>query len=194
MSEKNKQVVEQIKKEIHEELAEAGKDEKHLQDVQDHIENVQKGCKKLSKKLMQELETYEIGFKLLKNSYLHDNSKFSGIEWKYLRTSELVRTGDCKDEKDQKKCFQLALEQHVKNNMHHPEYWGGIKFMPPEYLAEMVCDLNARSIEFGTDLREWIKKEVPDRFGASPSSKAYREMMKFVNLLLDQPFKKKSNK
>lgn len=190
MTDNKKQVVEQIKKEIQEELAEASKDEKHLQIVQDHIENVQKGCKKLAKKLMSDTDTYDVGFKLLKNSYLHDNSKFSGIEWKYLRTPDLIKEGSCKDEADQKRCFLLALEQHVKNNMHHPEYWGDIKLMPPEYLAEMVCDLNARSMEFGTDLREWIKKEIPDRFGATSSSKVYREMMKFVNLLLDQPFKK----
>jgi len=190
MTERKKQVVEQIKKEIQEELAEASKDEKHLQVVQDHIENVQKGCKKLAKKLMEDPETYDIGFKLLKNSYLHDNSKFSGIEWKYLRTPDLIKDGSCKDEADQKAKFLDALDQHQKGNMHHPEYWGDIKLMPPEYIAEMVCDWNSRSMEFGTDLREWIKKEVPDRFGASTSSKVYREMMKFVNLLLDQPFKK----
>ena len=190
MTDKKKQVVEQIKKEIQEELAEASKDERHLEVIQDHIENVQKGCKKLAKKLMEDPDTYDVGFKLLKNSYKHDLSKFEGIEWKYLRTPDLIKEGSCKDSADQKAKFLEALDQHQKGNMHHPEYWGDIKSMPSEYLAEMVCDWNSRSMEFGTDLREWIKKEIPERFGASSSSRVYREIMKFINLLLDQPFRK----
>ena len=191
MTEKNKQV-EQIKKEIQEELAEAAKDEKHLERVMSHIENVQKSCRILAKRLMEEEETYEVGFKLLKNSYEHDLSKFEGIEWKYLRTADLIKEGSCRDTEDQKKCFMLALEQHQKGNMHHPEYWGHIRLMPPEFLAEMVCDCNSRSMEFGTDLREWIKKEIPDKWDISTSSKVYRQIMKYVNTLLDPSFK--SNK
>ena len=190
MTDSKKQVVEQIKKEIQEELAEASKDARHLEAVMSHIDNVQKSCMKLAKRLMEDEETYDVGFKLLKNSYLHDNSKFDGIEWEFLRTPNLIKDGSCKDEAERKKCFLLALDQHQRTNMHHPEYWGGIKLMPPEYLAEMVCDWNSRSMEFGTDLREWIKKEVPEKWGASPSSKAYRDIMKFVNTLLDQTFKK----
>lgn len=184
------EVVEEIKKEIKQQLEEDNKDTRHLENVMSHIENVQKSCRTLAKRLMEDEETYDVGFKLLKNSYLHDNSKFSGIEWKYLRTPDLIKEGACKDGADQKKCFLLALEQHQKGNMHHPEYWGDIKLMPPEYLAEMVCDWNSRSMEFGTDLKEWIKKEVPEKWGASTSSKAYREIMKFVNTLLDPTFKK----
>lgn len=190
MTEKNKQVVEKIKKEIQEELAEASKDEKHLERVMSHIENVQKSCRILAKRLMEDEETYEVGFKLLKNSYEHDLSKFEGIEWKYLRTTDLIKEASCRDNEDQKKCFILALEQHQKGNMHHPEYWGHIKLMPPEFLAEMVCDLNSRSIEFGTDLREWIKKEIPEKWNISISSKVYRQIMKYVNTLLDPSFKR----
>lgn len=189
MTDKQKQVVEQIKKEIQEELAEASKDERHLEVIQDHIENVQKGCKKLAKKLMEDPDTYNVGFKLLKNSYKHDLSKFEGIEWKYLRTPDLIKEGSCKDDSDQKAKFLEALEQHQKGNMHHPEYWGDIKSMPSEYLAEMVCDLHARSSEFGTDIKDWVKENFLTKHGITTNTKVYRKMKTYMDLLMPPPFK-----
>ena len=190
--EKIAQIAQKVKEEIQHELLEKSKDLKHLDSVISHIENVQKSCVILSKRLMEDeenSENYNIGFKLLKNSYLHDNSKFSGIEWKYLRTADLIKEESCSSNGDRKKCFSLALEEHVNKNLHHPEYWDGVKNMPPEYLAEMVCDLRGRSMEFGTNLREWIKDVFLVKHNLSTNSKTYREMKKYIDLLLDPAFK-----
>lgn len=193
MSSKNKdEVIEEVKKELQHQQKEENKDSKHLESIMQHIENVQKNCRILAKRLMEDEgnpDSYDIGFKVLKNSYLHDNSKFSGIEWKYLRTPDLIKESDCSSPEDQKKCFMLALEQHTKNNMHHPECWNRIKDMPPEYVAEMVCDLCARSSEFGTDLRDWVKSNFLPKYGITTSSKIYKDMKKYIDMLLPTAFK-----
>src|SRR5450755_1045681 len=81
---------------------------------------------------------------------VHDASKFHGIEWEYLH-----KTGEVPADR-----LQLAVEHHRRTNEHHPEYWGGIDNMPEIFVAEMVCDWYARSQEFGTDLRVWIRGQA----------------------------------
>ena len=69
--------------------------------------------------------------------------------------------------------------------MHHPESWDGIKNMPQVYIAEMVCDWKARSSELGTNLREWINEKATKRWGFTARDKVYRDIDRFVNLLLE---------
>ena len=54
----------------------------------------------------------------------------------------------------------MGIRHHAETNPHHPEYWHGIENMPKVYIAEMVCDWYARSNEFGSDLREWVKDKA----------------------------------
>jgi hypothetical protein len=56
-------------------------------------------------------------------------------------------------------------------------------------LAEFCCDLKARSAEMGTDLKTYIKEVATERFGFTTNSKVYKRIIKFVNLILDEPFK-----
>jgi len=116
---------------------------------------------------------------LVANSMLHDNSKFRGVEWEYLS-----------DEAKEKfpVQFQDAVTQHIATNSHHPEYWGGIKYMPDVYLAEMVCDWKARSDEFGTDLREWVKEKATKRWDFTTSGGSYKSIKEYLDLLLDASF------
>lgn len=118
--------------------------------------------------------------RLIALSYIHDNSKFFGIEWLYLN-----------DESKEKESilFQAALEQHQKSNPHHPEYWDSIANMPRIYLAEFVCDTIARSQEFGTDYREWLDNYLKNRQKLKPQNKTYKEIKSFTDLLLEKPFK-----
>jgi len=142
-----------------------------------HIDHVQENCKLLGRRLM-EIGEADFGRRLIANGLLHDNSKLSGIEWEYLHDSEHP-------------FFQAAMKQHVMNNPHHPEYWGEIQGMPEIYLAEAVCDWKARSSEFGNDFRDWIKKSATKKFGFSVSSKVYKSVKEFTDLLLDRPFTRK---
>jgi hypothetical protein len=128
-----------------------------------------------------------LGLELISNGYVHDHSKFSGIEWLYL------------NEESKETCpelFSAALHQHQSTNPHHPEYWqvdddiaSGIKQMPRLYIAEMVCDWKARSNEFGTDLRGWIKEKAAKKWLFTFQSSEYKQIKDIVDLLLDSEFK-----
>lgn len=144
-----------------------------------HIENVKDSCHLLGERLVDKGEE-DLGRQLIANSYIHDNSKFFGIEWLYLN-----------DETKEKQpaLFEAAHLQHITTNLHHPEYWpAGIKSMPRLYVAEMVCDWKSRSSEFGSDLRTWVKDKATKRFGITVQSKEYKEIKGFIDLLLDKGF------
>jgi len=116
---------------------------KRLKNILRHIKLVQDAAQILGDRLIEKGKS-DIAKMLIANSFIHDNSKFYGIEWEYL-------TNDDDVSKDK---LEIAISHHVSINPHHPEYWGGVENMPIVFIAEMVCDLYARSIEFGTDLRE----------------------------------------
>lgn len=160
-------------------ISEELKKYKQLEAIIRHKKLVIDACEILGKRLIERGNGDEFnGRKLIANSYLHDHSKFSGVEWKSL----------IPDDDNEK--LKESLHQHVDTNEHHPECWGGINNMPKIYIAEMVCDWFARSTEFGTDLRAWIKDKAVPKYDMSPQGKAYKTIKDFVDLLLEQQFKK----
>lgn len=140
-----------------------------------HIDEVQKNCKLLGDRLVSEDKaSFEFAKKLIANSYLHDNSKFSTLEWKHLTNA---------DEDDE--MLNVVIEEHGSRNFHHPEYWfDGIKGMPEIYLAECVVDWFTRSNEMGTDFFDWINRIAANRWKFTKRDKIYRKIMKFANLLV----------
>lgn len=155
-------------------------DSKKLDSILRHINNVRDNCLILGEKLIEEGEL-PLGLKLIANGHIHDNSKFTGIEWAYL---------NCETKENQPGLFFAALEQHQKTNRHHPEYWpGGIEEMPSIYLAEMVCDVKGRSEEFGSSVLDWIKDECTRKYKFSTSGRVYKEMKRFLDLLIGEKFK-----
>ena len=140
-----------------------------------HIEEVQKNCRLLADRLVSDDKSqFEFAKRLIANSYLHDNSKFSALEWQHLTQG---------DEDD--KMLDIVIEEHNSGNLHHPEYWDGIKNMPDVYLAECCADWRTRSSELGTDLKEWIDIKATKRWNFTKRDKVYKTIMKFVNLLLE---------
>lgn len=154
--------------------------EQHLDNLTRHIEYVREACLLLGKRLIAEGRS-KFGIILINHGYLHDVSKFTGIEWKYLHAGKDVP----------KEELELAIEQHTHTNPHHPEYWdNGIDSMPEIYVAEMVCDWYARAQEFGTGLREWIEKVAIDKFKINKDGQQYKWICAFVDLLLEDHFVK----
>lgn len=160
------------------EQIELNKSNKKLEDLLRHIENVKENCLLLSKKLLEEGEK-EFALQLIANSYIHDNSKFSGIEWLYLEQEIKDKSPDL---------FKMAVIQHTTTNPHHPEYWKNINEMPRIYIAEMVCDWKARSSEFGNDILMWIKDKATEKYNFNTSGKVYKEIKHFLDLILDKKF------
>lgn len=156
---------------------------KRLEALIRHIDHVRNNCTYLGKKLIEQKEE-ELGYLLIANGYCHDQSKFHGIEWDSLWGMEDA----LKEESEEK--FRAAHKQHVSTNKHHPEAWpDGIHSMDRLHIAEMVCDWAARSQEFGTDLRVWVKEKATKRFDFTFQSKVYKEIKFFIDLLLDKAFK-----
>ncbi len=142
-----------------------------------HVNTVRDYCELLGKRLI-EADEVDLGLQLIANGLVHDASKFHGIEWQYLHPNV------------ERQFFDLALLQHVTTNKHHPEYWdGGIQEMPRLYLAEMICDFKARSSEFGTSLKDWVDDDASKRFGFTKKDEVYEDMLYFMNLVCDRPFK-----
>lgn len=153
------------------------KDWKHLQGLLRHINHVQAGSQLLAERLFDigDSSTARI---IVQKTLGHDASKFVGIEWKHLRVGQ-----------ENTEEFKIALNQHQLTNDHHPEYWEGIRQMPRISIAEMTCDWYARSIEFGTDLRNWVKGPACQKYEITTNTKCYKQIKQFVDILLDAPFK-----
>jgi len=149
-----------------------------LDQILRHIKLVQDACHLLGRRLIQDGDV-QLGLNLIRNSFKHDNSKFYGLEWEHIATAV----------SDNKDIQQLVIYHHRMINDHHPEFWDGIDHMPQVSLAECVCDWYARSTEFATDLREWINKEALDRYDVSKHSKTYKSIKRYVDLLVEKPFK-----
>lgn len=162
-----------------EEKEKAYQEIKKVESLVRHVRNVQDACFMLGKKLI-ELGENDFGRILIANSMLHDNSKFYGIEWDYLNPNS---------SENNKELFIHALKQHQCTNKHHPEYWGHINDMPRIHVAEMVCDWYARSVEMGTDLKDFFINQAIDKYKINKSGKKFKEIKYFIEVVLDKPFK-----
>lgn len=151
-------------------------DDKHLDSLLRHVKLVYDAGVRLGKKAIENNEI-DFGRKLIANCQCHDNSKFDGIEWQYLRVGN-----------EKSATFKMALLQHITTNPHHPEYWINIQSMPRVYLAECVADWYSRSTEFGTDLRSWVKNSAVAKYKIDLCSQTYEDIEKFLDLLLEKPF------
>ena len=159
-------------------MTEEQAEQKHLDALCRHISNVISFAHILGERLIEKGEE-QLGQRLIGNSYLHDHSKFNGIEWLYIRPEFKAKNTEL---------FKAAVANHTDTNKHHPEYWGGIHNMPRIQLAELVCDWASRSSEFGNDLREWIKDKATKKFNFKVQSKVYKEIKDLVDILLDPAF------
>jgi Family of unknown function (DUF5662) len=152
-----------------------------IRSITRHIRNVQDNCILLGEALINRGDI-DLGHKLIANGFMHDVSKFSGAEWEYMAPVNVVTEDTAKLK------LKIAVQHHIKVNPHHPEYWGHITLMPNIYLAEMVCDIKARSEEFGTDLRDWINTVATKKYGFSDKDDVYIKIMKYVNMICPTPF------
>lgn len=145
-----------------------------------HIEEVARNCRLLGTRLIEQGHE-SLGLQLIANGFVHDQSKWTGIEWDTLFTEPT--------DEDSRNMLKAAISNHNAVNKHHPEAWaGGIKEMPSVFVAEMAADWVARASEFGTDVREWIDKTATKRYGFTKHTKVYREIQGYLNLLLEKPF------
>ncbi len=151
--------------------------DQHLDDLVRHIDLVRESTLLLGKRLIEEGRK-DFGCILISKGFVHDASKFTGVEWQFLHSGNDVPRDK----------LEVAIQQHCHTNPHHSEYWGGIENVPEIYIAEMVCDWRSRSAEFGTNLREWIRGVAVDKYKIDIEGKQYSWINKFVDKLLQDNF------
>lgn len=150
---------------------------KRLKCLLRHIEDVRNGTEILAGRLIENGE-FETAKTLIQNGFIHDSSKFQGIEWESLNGQYADRD-----------ILQQAIRLHATTNAHHPEYWGDILLMPRVFVAEMVCDWAARSSEFGSDLRAWISNVATKKYEFSLTDDYVgKQINEFLSLLLEPAF------
>jgi len=148
-------------------------DEQKIEVVLSHIKNVQRNCIKLGMCFIKNGDI-ELGRNLIANGMIHDNSKFKGIEWEHLFKGSYI--------------LKDVVSHHNTTNPHHPEFWGSIHDMPRLYVAEMVCDVTARSQEFGSGVREWIYETAVDKYDFKMTDEVGLLIADYLDLLLEKPF------
>lgn len=152
-----------------------------IRSITRHIRNVEDNCLILGEKLIIQGKI-DLGKQLIANGFIHDASKFTGIEFEYLSLHNPT-------EEHNKLKMKLAIQQHNTTNLHHAESWsGGIKDMPDVYLAELVCDVKARSEEFGTSLMDYINTVGIKRWNITEDDDVYKKMLEFISFLCEKPF------
>lgn len=122
-----------------------------------------KVCLKMSKYLYDNGDS-NMAFLLLKRANNHDNSKLVGPEL------QLLSNLGCKKEIFKNPNIQLSkyeseiIENHWKNNRHHPEHFNEVQEMSELDIIEMVCDWYARSLQYTTNFLDFVKTRQENRF------------------------------
>lgn len=161
---------------------EAGLTIEKIRSITRHMRNVEDSCLILGEKLIGRGEI-QLGKNLIANGFIHDASKLHGIEFEFM--SPGINT----NEETAKLKMKMAIQQHRSVNPHHVEYWNSkIENMPDVFLAELCCDLKARSEEFGSSFIDYIEECVEKKWNINKESKTYKRILDFVGLLCEIPF------
>lgn len=95
---------------------------------------------------------------IVKRTLVHDQSKFDSEEyWTFIESRESLNASkDGKDSDYQKFLNSDAIQRHIHNNPHHPEYWDERgEAMPFQEAVIMFFDWKSRSLQRGTDFNSF---------------------------------------
>jgi len=138
--------------------------ERMYQDTFIHKTLVKYVCEKFAKYL--EGEGYiEDAAELRSRAKVHDNSKILN-KTEFQALTGIINDKSClRDAKAALSSYkQDAIELHWKNNRHHPEYHEKVSDMSRIDRYEFVCDCYARSLQYGTEIMDFMKTRQKTRF------------------------------
>lgn len=160
--------------------------EHHLRDTIEHKKHFLDSAWIMARHLIEEHKD-KLALNLLRRALVHDNSKLNDAE---IRNFVELDVEDKTCDKDWKIPPTDVLEDkakelirlHWENNKHHPEHYSSYDKMSELDILEMVCDWHARSIQFGTDLMEFLTFQQEHRFHFS--DKLYRKIKNYCEILI----------
>ena len=138
--------------------------EKMYQDTFVHKDYVMQVCSKFAEYL-REQDLEEDAKKLMERAASHDNSKIVNKD-EFRALTSIINDKSCLgDAKAQLSMFkQDSIELHWKHNAHHPEHFTSYDDMSRIDRMEMVCDWMARSIQYKSDLLQFVETRQNERF------------------------------
>ena len=134
-----------------------------LLDTMLHKELVLASCWKMANFFLSQKEL-DWAIEIIERGWLHDNSKFSEEELQALSNIDDDKQAMRHAGKHLSKDMKEYLKLHYKHNTHHPEHWEDVSQMPEMDVVEMCCDWHARSVQYGTNLLEFVKTRQECRF------------------------------
>lgn len=138
--------------------------EKMFCDTFEHKGYVMASCEKLAKYLDNK-GAVEHAKMLRERAKVHDNSKITCEDEMHALSSIINDKESLRDSSKQLSQTKMdAIKLHWKHNTHHPEHFKTPIDMSKLDIMEMCCDWHARSMQYGTDLLEFVKKRQEDRF------------------------------
>ncbi len=103
--------------------------------------------------------------RLIKNCITHDISKLEDTKEFAALASIVDQRKDMTDVKHVlTDCQKKAAALHWAHNRHHGEHFASFNLMEEDDVLEMVCDLQARSKQFNTNLLDYITVQQKLRF------------------------------
>ena len=166
-------------------------EQEKLEQIRDtivHKKYVLDSCMTLALWLIQN-EDEQLGLKLLQRATIHDNSKLSYEELDAL--AKISTDKSCLEDAHAKmsEYKKQAIELHWKNNRHHPEFFSCYENMSKLDILEMICDWHSRSVQYGTDMKEFVRIRQENRFHFP------KEMMDmiwyYIDILLEETKKER---
>lgn len=118
--------------------------------------------------------------KILVSAVEHDLSKWSEKEYEtFVNARSSLRGSKTGKDKDYQKTFLTeAVQHHVLNNPHHPEYWDRLdKPMPVQYVIEMFFDWYSRCQQKGTPFNDFWDYNL-SKLSNQPHAKVIVECLK----------------
>lgn len=114
----------------------------------------------------------------------HDNSKILNKD-EFRALTRIINDKQSLKSADNKLSIyrQDAVELHWKNNDHHPEHYQDICEMSRNARQEMAVDFCARSLQYGTDLIDFVEKRQEDRFHFP--EQMYIEVLNYCKILVE---------
>lgn len=128
-----------------------------------HKDLVLASCRKMAEFFISEGKL-EYSIEIVTRGWLHDNSKFTEEEMEAFSKVNDSEASLREAEKQLSPEMKEFLKIHYKHNTHHPEHWDDITQMPEMDIVEMCCDWHARSVQYETDLIDFVSKRQESRF------------------------------
>lgn len=117
---------------------------------------------------------------ILRDSIRHDESKWFEEEYEQFIASRNSLRGskDGKDSEYQKNLNSKAIQHHITENKHHPEYWTSRNLeMPIDQIIIMFFDWASRCVQKGSDMGDFWAFNM-DKLEKQPKAKVVCELLR----------------